>query len=405
MLPGTLERTGFGSPGSRRQGCWGGCDGSAASGLWRAAHRIAPRMVGYWSGINFAFLLGASMIPDLSYRLPDRLEAEKAGPHFSPAPGYGRGSGGPPRGGGGGGGAGGGGGGGGGGWGTVEEQSLSPRVRGNPALADRRPRRARSIPACAGEPPGAGRSRAGAGVYPRVCGGTVEVEVGAKDAKGLSPRVRGNPALRRHIPGGPGSIPACAGEPSMARAGAHPSRVYPRVCGGTSRGRHSASSRRGLSPRVRGNLRVSELARRRRGSIPACAGEPRCGIVLRSSVGVYPRVCGGTHETPVKDALMQGLSPRVRGNLRCTDWRRLQGGLSPRVRGNHPRDPHAEPEEGSIPACAGEPTRKKSTTLVFRVYPRVCGGTPCAREQHLAQQGLSPRVRGNRVPARGGRGA
>ena len=49
-------------------------------GLWRAAHRIVPRMAGRWRGTNFVFLLDASMIPDLSYRLPDRLEAQKASP-------------------------------------------------------------------------------------------------------------------------------------------------------------------------------------------------------------------------------------------------------------------------------------------------------------------------------------
>ena len=49
-------------------------------GIRGAAHRLAPRMAGRWRGNNFAFLLDASMIPDLSYRLPDRLEAEKTSP-------------------------------------------------------------------------------------------------------------------------------------------------------------------------------------------------------------------------------------------------------------------------------------------------------------------------------------
>ena len=49
-------------------------------GIWRVAHSLAPRMAGHWRGNNFAFLLDASMIPDLSYRLPDRLEAEKTSP-------------------------------------------------------------------------------------------------------------------------------------------------------------------------------------------------------------------------------------------------------------------------------------------------------------------------------------
>ena len=46
----------------------------------RTAQRLVPRMAGYWRGSNFAFLLDAAMIPDLSYRLPDRLEAEKTSP-------------------------------------------------------------------------------------------------------------------------------------------------------------------------------------------------------------------------------------------------------------------------------------------------------------------------------------
>ena len=49
-------------------------------GIRGVAHRLAPRMAGHWRGNSFAFLLDASMIPDLSYRLPDRLEAEKTSP-------------------------------------------------------------------------------------------------------------------------------------------------------------------------------------------------------------------------------------------------------------------------------------------------------------------------------------
>ena len=50
-------------------------------------------------------------------------------------------------------------------------------------------------------------------VYPRVCGGTLPANVHARMMQGLSPRVRGN--RRNPICGRPGarSIPACAGEP------------------------------------------------------------------------------------------------------------------------------------------------------------------------------------------------
>ena len=52
---------------------------------------------------------------------------------------------------------------------------------------------------------------------------------------GLSPRVRGNRRVQIISGRGRGSIPACAGEPQSAIPSPLPcmSRVYPRVCGGT----------------------------------------------------------------------------------------------------------------------------------------------------------------------------
>ena len=49
----------------------------------------------------------------------------------------------------------------------------------------------------------------------------------------------------------------------------------------------------------------------------------------------------------------------------------------------------------SIPACAGEPLRRKGYDYQRWVYPRVCGGTPYHRTVPAARNGLSPRVRGN----------
>ena len=54
---------------------------------------------------------------------------------------------------------------------------------------------------------------AGVKVYPRVCGGTRMLAVCIARPEGLSPRVRGNPAERRHQRAVSRSIPACAGEP------------------------------------------------------------------------------------------------------------------------------------------------------------------------------------------------
>ena len=173
--------------------------------------------------------------------------------------------------------------------------------------------------------------------------------------EGLSPRVRGNPRALEAAVTEPRSIPACAGEPNRGHCRPNLYQVYPRVCGGTKPKTIPNSSSTGLSPRVRGNLaKVIELVLDAR-SIPACAGEPIFRGAARELIAVYPRVCGGTTDILYLSPLHRGLSPRVRGNLYdCARWY------------GHMR---------SIPACAGEPYRRKATLRLSTVYPRVCGGT------------------------------
>ena len=154
--------------------------------------------------------------------------------------------------------------------------------------------------------------------------------------QGLSPRVRGNLHLEaaQEAPGG--SIPACAGEPNPVWPRLPSRAVYPRVCGGTQRPPHTRRRGGGLSPRVRGNpLPVSDADQPLR-SIPACAGEPSPAQALSHGTKVYPRVCGGTGS--------------------CAGPQQLGWGLSPRVRGNQSRVVDQPARQGSIPACAGEPT-------------------------------------------------
>ena len=255
---------------------------------------------------------------------------------------------------------------------------LSPRVRGNRiAAAAGGEDGDRSIPACAGEPDTSTSGFQTARVYPRVCGGTADVVRGCDAGEGLSPRVRGNPY--RHPP--PHirhrSIPACAGEPVCVPGFAPSPRVYPRVCGGTVLPMPIARMDNGLSPRVRGNPAAASPTPSQARSIPACAGEPATGNCPRRLVRVYPRVCGGTCKAQYGAAAGRGLSPRVRGNL----WKCA---LPVNLR-------------WSIPACAGEPRRRGGGQRWAGVYPRVCGGTEGARRAIAGGQGLSPRVRGNRV--------
>ena len=259
-------------------------------------------------------------------------------------------------------------------------RGLSPRVRGNPASPTDRLADARSIPACAGEPPAATRRKVRPGVYPRVCGGTRLRRRLAPPSSGLSPRVRGNPSGQPRLLSVSGSIPACAGEPYQPHFGNLVRRVYPRVCGGTSLREATVAVCAGLSPRVRGNRPLDEAPDARAGSIPACAGEPRRRSPGFAEPEVYPRVCGGTGSfAPLPDA---------------------HPGLSPRVRGNQLRLGGAGDANGSIPACAGEPGKSAAGNDLCEVYPRVCGGTGCWGIILAAPHGLSPRVRGNRQPCR-----
>ena len=257
-------------------------------------------------------------------------------------------------------------------------RGLSPRVRGNLPPPRLEHPQARSIPACAGEPIGRSRPVCRRKVYPRVCGGTPAFRPQVTDFEGLSPRVRGNPV--RFLAKGKRlrSIPACAGEPHRRCAASLPARVYPRVCGGTSHSQSLPSINDGLSPRVRGNLRLKPARNGGGGSIPACAGEPGRARLSATPRKVYPRVCGGTRMAVPEKINQRGLSPRVRGNL----WRQVDAAF----------------RAGSIPACAGEPVQPRRLATHLRVYPRVCGGTRGRRGRRILYGGLSPRVRGNPLP-------
>ena len=189
--------------------------------------------------------------------------------------------------------------------------------------------------------------------------------------------MRGNLQRQRWLSAVEGSIPASAGEPAAGRRPPTDGRVYPRECGGTALVRMAGEEATGLSPRVRGNRPVEGIVGLRAGSIPASAGEPSCSSPTSLAGRVYPRECGGT---------------------RCDGADALDGrGLSPRVRGNRRRLPRQSDLRGSIPASAGEPSEPTASRPRWWVYPRECGGTARDADLRLQTEGLSPRVRGNRL--------
>ena len=260
----------------------------------------------------------------------------------------------------------------------MAQAGLSPRVRGNRWPCCPKLSCGRSIPACAGQPLDLSVTSRHGTVYPRVCGATISVNDVAEAPAGLSRRVRGNQSDGAAGGCGGGSIPACAGQPPFG--GGVPSRgpVYPRVCGATTANAYRTAAVQGLSPRVRGNLSLAEPQTSHRRSIPACAGQPAPRRQLEGSLRVYPRVCGATRSKSCGDLPWSGLSPRVRGN----------------------RDDHSSTygHLRSIPACAGQPAASKPRKDVRKVYPRVCGATEYRPVVALPLSGLSPRVRGNQIP-------
>ena len=217
-------------------------------------------------------------------------------------------------------------------------------------------------------------------------------------ARGLSPRVWGNPPLRGRPAPAAGSIPAYAGEPRWATKRARTRRVHPRVCGGTHERGLPRCRMEGPSPRVRGNHVHARRQQQLDGSIPACAGEPFAVPRRGSGHGVYPRVCGGTGRYVHCCQWPRGLSPRVRGTAARGGVGARGGGSIPACAGNREVRRQAGVVDGSIPACAGEPHFRPRWGCGSRVYPRVCGGTVHKAWRVVYEQGLSPRVRGNRRP-------
>ena len=207
--------------------------------------------------------------------------------------------------------------------------------------------------------------------------------------------------------------------------------------GGNRQQRYRKPLATGLSPRGRGKPIHTIADNRRRGSIPAWAGETTAATAPLTPTTVYPRVGGGNTARRRMKGKRMGLSPRGRGKPDVSSnecnaagsipaWagetsrrstrrrytavyprvgggnrisaRRCQGlnGLSPRGRGKPTAVFPVSKQGGSIPAWAGETDLGVAVDGFGRVYPRVGGGNQSAQIQTLHDGGLSPRGRGKR---------
>ena len=133
-----------------------------------------------------------------------------------------------------------------------------------------------------------------------------------------------------------------------------------------------------------------------KGLSPRVRGNPLPAHRQNGDQGSIP-ACAGEPIRRLPSLQHETVYPRVCGGTATSAGRRpYSPGLSPRVRGNPTRLHPLRNICGSIPACAGEPRRWTVGQGMMWVYPRVCGGTLFGSLYALSLPGLSPRVRGNR---------
>ena len=250
----------------------------------------------------------------------------------------------------------------------------SPRVRGSRVVTPNPSTQAGSIPACAGKPCGpaspCGRRR----VHPRVCGEAGVVEHQMLPVTGPSPRVRGSRLPPPPAAAAGGSIPACAGKPDCSTTTSSPSGVHPRVCGEATPRLEVVEILAGPSPRVRGSQAQGGLRALVQGSIPACAGKPSMTAPTRFSSTVHPRVCGEAFRVSAVPSAHTGPSPRVRGSRRVDGHRPQRGGSIPACAGKPPRlrdPPH--PRRVHPRVCGEAGSRTNGLVAAEGPSPRVRG--------------------------------
>ena len=222
--------------------------------------------------------------------------------------------------------------------------------------------------------PGQLQSAAPRRVHPRLRGGSLGIVTERYAARGPSPPARGKRTASVEDFLGKGSIPACAGEATAATSTSSWSGVHPRLRGGSLSPMLKAEHERGPSPPARGKHH-RPLRRDPRGrSIPACAGEAASLCVMALKIWVHPRLRGGSPSLTSRAAVIPGPSPPARGK---------PASRSPDLFST-----------GSIPACAGEALRHAGTDDAGRVHPRLRGGSDRLLGGHDPDPGPSPPARG-----------
>ena len=193
---------------------------------------------------------------------------------------------------------------------------------------------------------------------------------------------------------GVGIIPACAGSSSARLWGGDVEGDHPRACGEQSTSNSATSSAPGSSPRMRGAVLAKPLVRRLRGIIPAHAGSRLILRRGRQLLGIIPACAGSSTATPARSTRSRD-HPRVCGEQKLTTPRRARlSGSSPRGRGAGVLEGEHRLRRGIIPAHAGSSSRKSASSSTTRDHPRACREQEWHHTLPFGTQGSSPRMQG-----------
>ena len=250
----------------------------------------------------------------------------------------------------------------------------SPRGRGTREARHVRARRARFIPARAGNARSPIAALPAPSVHPRAGGERCKEEGLESSITGSSPRGRGTPPAETDRFLQFRFIPARAGNarPGWWTGGRSP--VHPRAGGERWWRSICAVSGSGSSPRGRGTRQrlAARLGLAR--FIPARAGNAETGPRSESPYPVHPRAGGERRAQSGSPASSAGSSPRGRGT---------------------PREPERKPRnERFIPARAGNAGRLRRTMRASTVHPRAGGERRSRLTNDYLETGSSPRGRG-----------
>ena len=151
---------------------------------------------------------------------------------------------------------------------------------------------------------------------------------------GSSPRMRGTRHHARLETVETGIIPAYAGNTRERHGTVSDRRDHPRVCGEHTTHDLFVVAELGSSPRMRGTRNHRRGGNALRGTIPAYAGNTTLALLRDVWVLNHPRVCG---EHQMYGSLVgwdSGSSPRMRGTHDVIAFHTLRPGIIPAYAGN-----------------------------------------------------------------------